>query len=102
MTTSDKSNNSDNTDKKILSNVNPYPDEDWDELVDAMHNYLGALKQQANERKAEALESIEETEERFAEVEKKRKKRYTYGTRTGIIIKGQGNDEDDEDDEDDE
>jgi flagellar biosynthesis/type III secretory pathway chaperone len=94
MTASDKQNDSD---KKILSNVNPYPDEDWDELVDAMHNYLGALRQQANERKEEALESIEETEEKFAEVEKKRKKRYTYGTRTGIIIKGQGDDDEDDD-----
>lgn len=97
MTSSDKQNGSDDNNKKVLSNVNPYPDEDWDELVDAMHNYLGALKQQANERKEEALESIEETEERFAEVEKKRKKRYTYGTRTGIIIKGQGGDSEDDD-----
>jgi flagellar biosynthesis/type III secretory pathway chaperone len=97
MTASDNSNG---TDKKILSNVNPYPDEDWDELVDAMHNYLGALRQQANERKEEALEAIEETEEKFAEVEKKRKKRYTYGTRTGIIIKGEGDDSDDDDSDD--
>lgn len=80
------------------NSVNAYPDGEWDELVDAMHDYLGALQEQATIRKEEALEEMEKTEEKFAEFEKKRKKRYTYGTRTGIITKGQTANGDDSDD----
>ncbi len=70
----------------LKNQIKPVANENWDNSVDAMHNYLTLLKQHAEAKTELAKEKLEEHEEDMDMLKKKRRKRRNYGTRTGIVL----------------
>lgn len=75
-----------NLSDSLNSHIKPLNDSNWDESVDAMHNYLTLLKKHAEIKAEKAEEQLAEHEEDLENLKQKRRKRRNYGTRTGIVL----------------
>ncbi len=72
--------------ESLSSHIKPLNAGNWDDSVDAMHNYLTLLKKHAELKTEAAEEQLAEHEEDLKELKQKRSKRRNYGTRTGIVL----------------
>lgn len=70
----------------LKNRIQPLDKSQWDDSVDAMHNYLTLLKKHSEVKAEAAQEKLEEHEEDLEALKKRRRKRRNYGTRTGIIM----------------
>lgn len=75
-----------NLSSALQNQIKPVANENWDNSVDAMHNYLTLVKKHAETKAEMAQEKLEEHEEDMDALKKKRRKRRNYGTRTGIVL----------------
>ena len=72
--------------ESLSSHIKPVNTGNWDDSVDAMHNYLTLLKKHAEMKTDEAEEQLAEHEEDLEALKANRRKRRNYGTRTGIVL----------------